>query len=192
MSSSTALKFEDQIYYIPEISPQQSRDNGFVSGSLFKFLGRTESIAADRPFNEVIGAHFLIGYFERTEFITSVETFRKLENLEKLVKFALLEKNWDGEGGKKIPKSIIKTVKKLITDKNLIKQPFIAPLSTGGILLTFRYSKFEYMNVFLRDSLDYSAVEVDKNNAEHVIKSYPVPCDLLHQKISQYYENKRH
>ncbi|GAB1348301.1 hypothetical protein MASR1M107_05130 [Ignavibacteriales bacterium] len=128
MSTATALDIEldKHLFYSPSDSPQVSNDTNFISGSLYQKIVKASPRNSTMTFNEVIGSHYLIGYFDKVNFLSGVESLRKYENIKKLIEFASLEADWDDEGGKKIPKTTIRTVYNIVKSDRLIKQPFIA------------------------------------------------------------------
>lgn len=183
------IDISKHVFYTPSDSPQISNDTSFISGSLFEKIVKISPRSSVMTYNEVIGSHYLIGYFDKVDFMTSVESLRKFENIKKLIQFAALEYDWDNEGGKKIPKNIIRTVLGIIKDDKLVKQPFIAPLPTGGILLTLRLSKTEHLNIFLRDESTYNAVQIVKRDENIESREYTISHNTLLQQINMYYEN---
>ncbi|MCA0388535.1 MAG: hypothetical protein LCH52_08570 [Bacteroidetes bacterium] len=193
MSTAIALDIElsKHILYTPAASPQVSNDTSFISGSLYEEIVKVSSRNSAMSYNEVIGSQYLIGYFDKVDFINSVESLRKYDNIKKLIEFGALEHDWDNEGGKKIPKTTIRTVYNIVKSDKLIKQPFIAPLPTGGILLTLRISKTQHMNIFLRDESTYNVVEIVKRDGNIESKEYKINHNTLLQQINMYYANNR-
>lgn len=95
-----------------------------------------------------------------------VEDYKKLEWEDKIKSFTDLDENWDGEGAKKIPESIIsssiKFIQKLNSDRSNLKMVY--PSYMGSVGLIYEINSYKIYILFLSEyEVQITIFESDNN-----------------------------
>ncbi|MBN8544845.1 MAG: hypothetical protein J0L60_01825 [Ignavibacteria bacterium] len=114
---------------------------------------------------------------------------RKLsKNIQKLVEFQNLKEDWDDDGALPIPQQLIFEVFDILKDAKLLKQPFLSPLATGGILLSFTSWKNNTMDVFI--TLErYIAIITSTKKGKKNFKEIESDRSKIFETINFFYAN---
>lgn len=114
---------------------------------------------------------------------------RKLtKNIQKLVEYQNYEANWDEEGALPIPQALIFDVFSILTDEKLLKQPFLSPLATGGILLSFTSWKNNTMDLFVTEE-SYTAIITSTKKQKKNFKEIESARSKIFKLIDFFYDN---
>ena len=108
----------------------------------------------------------------------------KMKNLNKIIRIEELKDNWDGDGAEPFSKSLISSVRQIIT--GLYIQPEVFPTAADSIQLEYEKDDGSYLEFEIGEDKKAAVFSIDSEGNE-TNEEITVDLDVINEMVAQFY-----